>query len=278
MAKIRPPNLLAAAVISLTLAAPGVGAQERQRTAEEWLDRCRDRDWRDEDRVAHCEVRDLRLPGGSGRLVVDGRLNGGISVNGWDRNEVLVRAKIQTWAETAAEARQLATSIRIRTDNRRVSADDVESSRRRSGWSVSYDVFVPRRTDLDLTTHNGAIRVENVHGRIDVEALNGGVYMRGIQGEIRGATTNGGVTLALDGDRWIGQGVDLETTNGGVTLLIPERYSARLETGTVNGGLNVDFPITVQGMIGRRLSTTLGSGGQLIRVRTTNGGVTLRRR
>jgi hypothetical protein len=262
-------------LLSLGGSAPAA-AQERERTAEEWLRRCRE--WSgDDDRVRHCEVRDLTIPRPSGRLSVDGRLNGGIAVRGWDRNEVVVRAKIQTWAESEAEARRLAAAIRIRTAEGRISAEEAESGRR-SGWSVSYDVYVPRRSDLDLKTHNGGISVDGVHGRIDVEALNGGVSIRNVQGDLRGGTTNGGVTLVLDGDRWIGEGVDLETTNGGVTIIVPERYSARLETGTVNGGMHVDFPITVQGMVGRRLTTTLGSGGPLIRVRTTNGGVNLRRR
>jgi DUF4097 and DUF4098 domain-containing protein YvlB len=265
-------------VLAALGSATPAGAQERdrERTPEEWLRRCRE--WGDDgDRVRHCEVRDVRVSKTSGRLSVDGRLNGGIAVRGWDRNEILVRAKIQTWAESQAEARRLAAAIRIRTDDGRISAEESESGRR-SGWSVSYDVYVPRRSDLGLRTHNGGIAVEDVQGRIDVEALNGGVTIRNVQGDLRGGTTNGGVTLFLDGDRWIGEGVDLETTNGGITVVIPERYSARLETGTVNGGMNVDFPITVQGMVGRRLSTTLGSGGPLIRVRTTNGGVTLRRR
>jgi hypothetical protein len=263
------------AFLSLGAASPALG-QDREQTPDEWLRRCRDWD-NDDDRVRHCEVRDVTLPRLTGRLSVDGRLNGGIAVRGWDRNEVLVRAKIQTWADTEAEARRLAQAIRVRTDDGRVSAEESERGRR-SGWSVSYDVFVPRRADLDLRTHNGGIRVEGVQGRIDVEALNGGVSIRDVRGDLRGGTTNGGVTLWLDGDRWVGEGVDLETTNGGVTVVIPERYNARLETGTVNGGMHVDFPITVQGMVGRRLSTTLGAGGPLIRVRTTNGGVTLRRR
>jgi hypothetical protein len=37
--------------------------------------------------------------------------------------------------------------------------------------------------------------------------------------------------------------------------------------------MRVDFPITVQGMIGKRVTTQLGSGGPLVRVVTTNGGV-----
>jgi hypothetical protein len=46
----------------------------------------------------------------------------------------------------------------------------------------------------------------------------------------------------------------------------------------VNGGMDINFPITVQGNIGRRLTTQLGNGGASIRAITTNGGVTIRRR
>ena len=41
--------------------------------------------------------------------------------------------------------------------------------------------------------------------------------------------------------------------------------------------MRIDFPITVQGRIGRSLSTDLGNGGQTIRATTTNGGVEIRR-
>jgi hypothetical protein len=51
-----------------------------------------------------------------------------------------------------------------------------------------------------------------------------------------------------------------------------------LDAGTVNGGLDLGFPITVQGTVGRRLTTQLGAGGATIRASTTNGGVSVRRR
>jgi hypothetical protein len=61
-------------------------------------------------------------------------------------------------------------------------------------------------------------------------------------------------------------------------MTVPDNYSAVLDTGTVNGRINVDFPITVQGRLSDRFTTTLGSGGARVRVITTNGGVTIRRR
>ncbi len=74
-------------------------------------------------------------------------------------------------------------------------------------------------------------------------------------------------------------GLDAETTNGPVNLAIPESYSARLEFGTVNGPMSVGFPVTVtiQGRVGRRITTTLGAGGAPVRAVTTNGPVEIRR-
>jgi hypothetical protein len=60
-------------------------------------------------------------------------------------------------------------------------------------------------------------------------------------------------------------------------MSIPENYSAHLETGTVNGGISVDFPVTVQGRINKELAVNLGSGGATVKATTTNGGVRIRR-
>jgi hypothetical protein len=74
-------------------------------------------------------------------------------------------------------------------------------------------------------------------------------------------------------------GLDVETHNGGIRLTLPRGFSAELETGTTNGGFNIDFPVTVQGNLnGRHLTTTLGAGGPKVRAITTNGGVTIRER
>jgi hypothetical protein len=45
----------------------------------------------------------------------------------------------------------------------------------------------------------------------------------------------------------------------------------------VNGHLEVDFPVTLQGRIGKRLALDLGGGGPPLRLETTNGGVKVRR-
>jgi DUF4097 and DUF4098 domain-containing protein YvlB len=71
---------------------------------------------------------------------------------------------------------------------------------------------------------------------------------------------------------------DLATTNGSVSLEVPASLGAEVEMSTVNGRVETDFPVTVQGRIDpRRLRVTLGDGARRVRLRTTNGSVHLRR-
>jgi DUF4097 and DUF4098 domain-containing protein YvlB len=262
-------------VITLTVAAlafPTALIGQDDSHAQRWLQSC-ENNW-DHDRAHFCELRNFTLRPQS-KLSVDGRENGGVSFHGWDRNEVKVVAMIQANASDDAQAEALAKQVTITTDGGRIHADG-PSSARRSWWSVSYEIYVPRHSNLEAVTQNGGVSAEAIEGDLDFQAMNGGIRVEDVAGDVRGETTNGGVSATLSGSSWRGRGLDLRTTNGGVSLTIPRAYNARLETGTTNGGMNIDFPITVQGMIGKRIQTQLGSGGPVVRVVTTNGGVRVR--
>ena len=257
--------------LALAIIPAALAAQDRE-SDQEWIENCRR--W-NRDRESHCEVREARIPA-RGSLTVDGVENGGVSVRAWDRDEVLVRSKIQATARTEAAARQLAGGIRVQTGGT-IRAEGPDAGRGEH-WSVSYEIFVPRRTGLDLRTSNGPIAVDGVNGEIRLRAVNGPISLRGVGGDVRGRAQNGPISVTLDGDRWNGEGLDVETQNGPVTLDIPAGYNARLETGTVNGPMNVNFPVTVQGRFPRQFTTELGRGGAPVRVVTTNGPVNVRRR
>jgi hypothetical protein len=262
--------------IALVVLATPLAAQQRETRetrADRFMRNC-DNTWSDRDRERFCEVRDVQVKVGT-RLYVDGRDNGGVSFYGWDKNEILVRALVQANADSRADAQSLAKDIKILTENDRVRADG-PTNRRYENWSVSYEIWVPRKMDLDAETQNGGIQVDGVEGRMTLRGVNGGIQLRDVAGDIRAATTNGGASAILSGASWRGVGLDLETTNGGVTLELPRNYNAELETGTVNGGLNIDFPITGSGFVSRRIRTKLGTGGPRIRAITTNGGVRIR--
>lgn len=227
-----------------------------------------------------CEIREETLAGVRA-VDVDASPNGGIRVRGWDRNDVQVRARVVAYADTESQARELGRAVRITTTGGRIRADGPDR-RRDEHWSVTFELRVPRDASLTLNTVNGGIAISDFRGTARFGARNGGVALSSVAGDVRGETVNGGITVDLTGDRWDGAGLDVETRNGGVRMSLPANYSARLETGTVNGRLRIDFPVVVQGLLpaGRnpRLTTTLGSGGPTIRAMTTNGGVTISRR
>lgn len=261
------PGLLAL----LVLLPVGAAAQQVVQD-DDWCDSSRSR--RD-DRARVCEVREYRL-GSRSEVTVDAGTNGGIEVRAWDRDEVVLRARVQSWARHADDARSLADEVTIDT-GRRIEADGPNGWGSREGWAVSYRVFVPRSIDLDLEAHNGGIDIDGVRGRLRLETVNGGLDLVRVSGDVRGRTTNGGLDVELAGDTWDGAGLDLQTTNGGIDVHMPDGYSARLVTGTVNGHLEIDFPIMVQGRISRRIETQLGQGGPTLRLITTNGGVSITR-
>ena len=235
---------------------------------------CRSQDNYGDRLVGKCEIREQTLAAG-GAISVDGRQNGGVSIKGWDQNQVLVRARVQTGASTESEAEALAKQITIETSGNKILANGPEQQRN-AHWDVSYEVFVPKRSDVSIETHNGGIVVNDVNGRIEFNAVNGGVVLRKVGGTVKGGTTNGGLVVELVGDHWEGDTLDVHTTNGGVVMSLPENYSAHLETGTVNGGLVVDFPVTMPEKA-REVSFNIGAGGQTLRAMTTNGGVRIKR-
>ena len=237
---------------------------------------CREENWYNDRLVGNCEIREQTLATSGGTIGIDGKQNGGVSVKGWDQNQILVRARVQTGAPTAAEAQALGQQVRIETGGAKIFASGPEN-RQNYHWDVSYEVFVPRRADLSVETHNGGIAIADVNGRIEFTALNGGVVLKRVGGAVKGSTTNGGLVVELSGDRWDGDSLDVSTTNGGVIMSVPENYSAHLETGTVNGGVTVDFPVTVQGRLTKQIALNLGSGGATVRAMTTNGGVHLKK-
>lgn len=243
---------------------------------------CDDKSNGDSRRSRVCEMRESTMAV-TGNLAVDAAPNGGIRISGWDRNEILVRAKVEAWGDNDAEARGRLTEVRVVAAGTKVTADGPKSMGSWGGnqkWSVSYEVFVPKKIDLKLDTVNGGINVADVRGNMNFQTVNGGVTLARTAGRVKGETVNGGVNVDLAGTTWEGEGLELETVNGGVTVTVPAGYSASFHAGTVNGGMNSDFEgATIQGKWGpKKMDLKLGAGGPTVKVETVNGGVKIRRK
>ncbi|HUB78528.1 MAG TPA: DUF4097 family beta strand repeat-containing protein [Bryobacteraceae bacterium] len=223
----------------------------------------------------HCDIREQTVPS-VGSLLVDAGRNGGISVKGAARGDVLVRARVEAAGDTQSAADSMASQVTIDSSGGQVRAVGPESADN-SWWSVSYEIFVPQNGDLTVKAHNGGITISDVRGTIKFETTNGGVRLRRVAGDVSGETVNGGLQVDLAGAVWDGRQMDVSTRNGGVTVTMPASYSAHVQAETRSGSIQSDFPLTLQGNLKpRQLDFTLGGGGPLIHVATQNGGVRLK--
>jgi hypothetical protein len=177
------------------------------------------------------------------------------------------------------------------------------------------EIRVPLATDLELTTRDGRIVIEKVEGRIRAETDDGRVRLRDITGDVRARTSDGSIVgIGLDGaiDVATEDGrIELEgryhklkavtsdgsikircsdttpapeedwmirSSDGSISVTLPENLSADIEAATADGRIVRELRLTDVEEDKRWLKGTLGQGGNLIYVKTSDGRINLHSR
>jgi DUF4097 and DUF4098 domain-containing protein YvlB len=266
--------------LAVALVVLPAGLLHAQDSDDEWLANCREGwgDWGSRSR--HCEIRELGMKAPRGALNVDPGMNGGVEIIGWNKDSIAISARIQVNARSTEDADAIARDLKIEASGGTIKVTGGSGSfGRRQHWGVNLVVMVPRQQDLDISTANGPLSVQDVASRMDLETQNGPLSLTGVGGDVHASAQNGPLSIELLGTKWDGAGLDAATQNGPADLTIPDNYNAKVEFGTVNGPMDVGFPmtVTISGRVKNRISTTLGSGGAPVRVITTNGPMTVRK-
>ncbi len=198
-------------------------------------------------------------------------VNGSVEVDGWEREQVEVhavkfaRGSAQDLRRVQIEVEATGASVAVRTRYPQDAGVDVQ---------VNYRVRVPYRVLLGrVATVNGSVRVRGVEGAGELRSVNGDLELLDSAGRFSARTTNGNVHLELrrlTDDR----PMSVETVNGSVVLALPANASADLDAASLNGDFHSDLPVAEAASIGsRELRGRLGKGGEVLRVRTVNGGI-----
>ena len=141
---------------------------------------------------------------------------------------------------------------------------------------INFDVQVPRGVRLNAMTTNGRVHCVNLGSVVQAATTNGDVDVSTSEWA-SARTTNGGVRVSMGNAKWSGE-LELLTTNGSVDVTLPASAEFQVHASTTNGGIQTDFPVTVQGRFGpKSLSGTVGGGGRELKVATTNGGIELKK-
>jgi DUF4097 and DUF4098 domain-containing protein YvlB len=170
---------------------------------------------------------------------------------------------------------------RLKTSNGSVRVDRLKGSLEATTSNGSVELIEHGGAAI-VRTSNGSIRADAIRGTFDATTSNGRIEARIVEPEphkpIKMTTSNGPINVTIDAlsDNEIRAG----TSNSSITLRLPPSIGATLLARTSNGSIQCDYDVTVAG--GRisktRLEGTLGPGGPLFDLSTSNGPIRILRR
>jgi DUF4097 and DUF4098 domain-containing protein YvlB len=209
-------------------------------------------------------------PGGTFELQ---NVNGTVDVQGWDRNEIEVRA-VKTARNNESDLERVSIDVDAKPGSVAVSTrypqnEGVEVA-------VEYTIHVPHCAHVEhIGTVNGTLRISGVEDVQDLHTVNGNIEVYEGGGNVHAHTTNGSVHVELLHLR-DALGVSAETTNGSLLFAVPSDTQADLEARCMNGNFSSELPVSMQAsQKPREIHGKLGKGGAPIRLRTVNGGIRL---
>lgn len=219
------------------------------------------------------QVFDRMYPLRQGGAFALANVNGGVQIEGWDREQVEVKA-VKTALHQSEDLNRV--QIEVQSDGDQLGVNTKYPSGSGVQVTVEYEIHVPYRLRwAAVSTVNGNVHVQGVTGAGTLNSVNGNVEVVDSEGRFSGITTNGDVRMQL---RSLPQGapVSLRTINGSVVLSIPQGMNLDVRVVNRNGDFRSDFPLATLGAYtSSRFSGRLGSGGGEVFMSTVNGAIRL---
>jgi len=141
---------------------------------------------------------------------------------------------------------------------------------------VRFTVRVPENVRFYAENVNGSVTAENMGRFVKASSVNGSVHVS-TKSWAEISSVNGSLEARMGRSDWTGT-LKAESVNGSINLELPSDTNADVNFKSVNGRLESDFPLTVQGSLGGHIVRgQIGNGGRELKVETVNGNVELRR-
>lgn len=263
------------------------------------------------EQVSHEES--LVVPAPAGCSINIYNANGKTRVCGESRDDIKIRVHKSVRADCPDLATKLLDSIRIQNSSTTdVLEVEVQIPRKCSRHAVAHiELLVPRKMkvsltstngkicleglgrsvrarssngsisiseitgDIDVTTANAKVKCNRTHGHLRARSSNGKIEIECHQGSLDASTSNGVIRASID--ELDEGGISLMTSNGRIVLSLPEKPNADVDIKVENGHVRNDLELMDQTRDSDgRVRGRLGLGGTPIRLRTSNGTVSLR--
>lgn len=212
-----------------------------------------------------------------------GTFDGAITIHGWDKSEVAYTATKRANDEDELK------NISIGVDQQGSSVSIIAKSPESNG-SVQFDVYVPRRATLHVSSGDGHLNLEGVSGDItlrtgdgSIEVTNGGgqfqintgdgrIHVASFEGQLDARTGDG--SISLDGNF---KALSARTGDGTISLSVPNGSNFIVETNSQNEINNENLTMTEDVAPSQRVKRwKIGTGGKVFVLHSGEGNIFLR--
>lgn len=96
--------------------------------------------------------------------------------------------------------------------------------------------------ELEIRTGDGSIRVDNAEGKLDVETDDGSITLDGKASLLRARTGDGSIRMRMASGSVMAGEWDVYTGDGSVTLTLPRGFNAEIDAETSDGSVRSSHP------------------------------------
>lgn len=227
---------------------------------------------------------------GAPRVIVE-TFDGAVNVRAWDKQEVSY--SVVKRARDEENMRAVRISSEQRGDEVIIRAEFDKATASRLGneaATAAFDLFVPRQANLRVSSGDGRLSIEGVNGEMQARTSDGAVDVRDSKGQLRVETGDGRVRINnFDGAATVSTGdgginldgrftrLSASTGDGSVSLSLPADANATIETNA-NSVFNDGVAASEDNDETKRVRRwRIGSGGNLLTLKTGDGRIYLRR-
>jgi len=160
-----------------------------------------------------------QAPLAAGSTLVAETSLGSVTITGAETAECSVIANITGRAPTEEEARELAEQVEINLEkvgNTLTIRAEKQDNKKRRSVSISYDIIIPKQTNIECASSYGAIKLTNINGNTNGKTSSGSITAENIEGSVNLNTSYGSVKCRnITGDK-----ITAKSSSGSITAEI----------------------------------------------------------
>jgi len=204
---------------------------------------------------------------------------GSITIIGAEVTDCNGTAEICVKAPTEEEAMEIAGKVKVnlipqgKTLTFKIEKPHLKHNR---SISISYNITVPKQTNLQLESDVGEICISNISGEIKAKTDVGKIKCKEISGDIDLKTDVGEVKVVYCETAPALRNASIKTDVGGIDFTVPTDFSATVDAKTDVGSISTELPMTVKGKVSKSLHGTIGEGKSKVNLSTDVGSIKIR--